>query len=149
MRGVHELREVAERYGARLALDTVSSIGTVPLDLRGVALATASSAKGLGAIAGLALVLTQDIPAIAPEFLPRYLDLGLYLNGDGVPFTGSSPLVGALAGSLTDTDWPARYRAIADAAAQLRARLTGAGLRPVAVEACATPAVTTLARVWV
>lgn len=139
------LHEIAKRYGARLALDTVSSIGTVPLDLSGVALATASSAKGLGAIAGLALVLTQEIPAVAPEFLPRYLDLGLYLNGDGVPFTGSSPLVGTLAGSLTDTDWPARYRAIADAAAQLRARLAGAGLRPVAVEACATPAVTTLA----
>lgn len=139
------LRTIAERHGAKLALDAVSSIGTVPLDLTGVALASASSAKGLGAVAGLAIVLAQAAPAPAPEQLARYLDLGLYLNGDGVPFTGSSPLVGALAASLSDTDWSARYRAIEEGASQLRARLAHAGVRPVACDGCASPAITTLA----
>jgi aspartate aminotransferase-like enzyme/GNAT superfamily N-acetyltransferase len=139
------LTTVARRHGARLALDAVSSIGTVPLDLDGVAYASASSAKGLGAIAGLAIVLAAEAPEPAPDFLPRYLDLALYLHGDGVPFTGSSPLVGALAAALADTDWAARYRAIAEAGEQLRTRLALAGLQPVADVGCATPAVTTLA----
>ncbi len=139
------LKSIARRHGARLALDAVSSIGTVPIDLDGVAFASASSAKGLGAVAGLAIVLSHEAPPPAPTQLPRYLDLGLYLHGDGVPFTGSSPLVGALAAALADTDWSARYRAIAESAAQLRARLALAGVHPVACDGCASPAVTTLA----
>ena len=46
------LRDVAARAGVRICLDAVSSLGAVPLDLRGVHLATGSSGKALGTTPG-------------------------------------------------------------------------------------------------
>ena len=68
---------VAARAGVRLCLDGVSSLGAVPLDLRGVHLASSSSGKALGAFAGLGIVFAgpEDACALSSLRVPAYLDL--------------------------------------------------------------------------
>lgn len=138
------LREVCGARGLRLALDCVSSLGSVPLDLAGVDLASATSGKGLGSFAGLAVVFHDQPVAPAPERLPRYLDLGLYAAGDGVAFTHSSNLVRALAAAVARRDWPAWLDQVAADGAWLRGALRERGMRIVAPEHAAAPAVTTI-----
>jgi aspartate aminotransferase-like enzyme/predicted N-acetyltransferase YhbS len=80
--------------GIRLAADCVSSIGLVPVDLSGVYLATSVSGKALASAPGLALVFHQG--DARPVRAPRYLDLSLYAEADGVPFTMPSQQLDAL-----------------------------------------------------
>jgi aspartate aminotransferase-like enzyme len=136
------LRDVAAETGARLALDAASSVGTVATDFNGVALASTVSGKALGAVAGLAIVCADEVPRPCPT-VPRALDLASYLTGDGVPFTQSSLLVGALASAIASTDWRERFAAIAAADSQLRARLAAAGVAPLVSGPSAAPAVAT------
>lgn len=138
------LRDVCEARGLRLALDCVSSLGSVPLGLAGVYLASATSGKGLGSFAGLAVVFHNQPVAPAPGRLPRYLDLGLYAAGDGVAFTHSSNLVRALATAVARRDWPAWLDQVAADGAWLRGALRARGLRILAPEHAAAPAVTTI-----
>jgi aspartate aminotransferase-like enzyme len=129
----------------RLALDAARAVGCVPVDLRGVYLASATSGKGLGSFAGLSMVFHDRPAAPAPDALPRYVDLGLLAAGDGVPFTQSSNLLGALRIALERRDWPSWLDQVARDGAALRARLRRAGLRVVAPESHAAPAVATIA----
>lgn len=143
---LHDLdmvREVAARSGARLAVDAISSVATVPVSLRHVSWATASSGKGLGAVAGLALVFTDAPPIPAAPGTPRVLDLARYAADAGIPFTVSSLLVGALSSALETTDWPDRFRAIASSSERLRDILGARGHQPLAVASRASPAVAT------
>ena len=80
----------------------------------------------------------------APEKLARYLDLGLYASGDGVPFTQSSNLVYALKASLENTDWDekiARVRRLHD---RVRPRLAELGATFKMPAEHSSPAVITL-----
>ncbi|PAE13934.1 hypothetical protein CHH91_20075, partial [Virgibacillus sp. 7505] len=63
------LKEICSKHGVRLCLDACSSIGSVPVDLSGVWLASSVSGKGLAAYPGLALVF-HDEPAFANDSLP-------------------------------------------------------------------------------
>ncbi|MBM3906656.1 MAG: aminotransferase class V-fold PLP-dependent enzyme [Gemmatimonadetes bacterium] len=143
LNSVNALRDAGQAVGARLALDAASSVGTVPMSLRGVALASAVSGKALGAVAGLSLVCCDEPPMPGDDSLPRYLDLARYLDGDGVPYTQSSLLVGALATAVSSTDWPARYAAIARADRVLRERMEAGGHLPLVRGPDASPAVAT------
>ncbi len=136
-------RTIAARCGARLAIDAASSAGTVPIDLSGIALATTVSGKALGAVAGLAIVCLDAAPLPPAPGTPRCLDLAPYVGTEGVPFTMSSLLVGALAEAVTTTDWPARYAAIAAADAELRLLMRRTGHRPVVGGRLRSPAVCT------
>jgi aspartate aminotransferase-like enzyme len=131
--------------GVRLAVDCISSIGTVPLDLAGVAFASAASGKALGAYPGLAVVFSRDQPVPSRSRLPRYLDLGSYAETNGVPFTHSSNLVAALATALAITDWPERYATLAMASTWLRGQVARLGLNTVAAASDAAPGVCTIA----
>jgi aspartate aminotransferase-like enzyme len=139
------LKDVCAERGVRLAMDCVSSVGTVPVDLSGVALASCASGKGLGAYPGLSMVFYGDGGISAPGRLPRYLDLGQYAAKDGVPFTLSTNLLYALDAAIRDLNPSAVFDCISEAAGHLRAELREMGFRIVADDACATPAVTTLA----
>ncbi len=139
------LRRCAERARAALCLDCVSSIGAVPVRLEGVWLASASSAKGLGAYPGLAAVLVNGAAPRAVPPAPRYLDLAYWLRSDSVPFTHSSNLVAALEAALAGADWETKFRRTAHNACWLRAALRAHGLAPVAPEGDASAAVTSIA----
>jgi len=137
------LKRVARQRGLLLALDAISSIGLVPVDLAGVALATGVSGKGLASVPGLSLVFSHSIPD-ARRDRPRALDLGPYAAADGVPFTLSSNLLYALKASVDEIDAPRRFAALEADGRHLRRRLEAAGLDLVAPEEAACFGVTTI-----
>ncbi len=128
----------------RLAADCVSSIATVPVRLDGVYLATGVSGKALAALPGLSFVLHHH--AVEPsDRLPRYLDLGLYAQLDGVPFTHSSNLLAALRVASERALKGAPFTEMAELGAWLRQELRALGLAPLAEEDSASPAIVTIA----
>lgn len=138
------LARVCRERGVRLALDAVSSFGTVPVDLSDVWMASSTSGKGLGSLAGLALVFHTDAPPTAS--LPRYLDLRAYAEADGgVAFTHTSPLVRALAAALHHAPTPDGFERIRRDTAWLRARLREDGFDVLGDDRAAAPGVVTVA----
>lgn len=137
-------RTLAERLGAEIALDCVSAIGNIALDLRGILFATGVSSKGAGAAPGLSFVLYRRDALVANGQVPRYLDLHLALAKEGMPFTQSSPLVAALEAALPllTTEHFASRAAITTA---VHRRLTAAGMAAVTPAANAAPGVVTIA----
>ena len=128
----------------KLCADCVSSIGTVPVGLAGVYLASGVSGKGIGALPGLSMVFHHH--EISPSSrLPRYLDLGLYADLGGVPFTHSSNLLAALRVASERALARAPFNELAELAAWLRGRLRDLGYRLVTPEAHASPGIVTLA----
>lgn len=102
---LEELKSLCEKQEVRMCLDACSSLGTVPLDLSSVYMASAVSGKGLGSYPGLAMVFHND--TVSPDAnLPAYLDLGLYEKSDTVPFTHSSNSVAALRAALAHNRFP-------------------------------------------
>ena len=89
---IQRLKDYCSRSDTKLVLDCISSVGSLPIDLSGVFLASGVSGKGLGSYPGLAMVFYDHELQPRPERLVRYLDLGLYAAKDGLPFTMSSNL---------------------------------------------------------
>ncbi|MBV8520270.1 MAG: aminotransferase class V-fold PLP-dependent enzyme [Acidobacteria bacterium] len=141
---VAALGALCRARGAKLCLDAVSAIGAVPLDLSHVYLASGTSGKAFASAPGLALVFHDHDVEPAQE-LPRYLDLGLYVREDSVPFTHSSNLVRALRVAVERVDWPRRYAELASMGRWLRSRVAASGWRVLGKDAAAAPHVVTLA----
>jgi aspartate aminotransferase-like enzyme len=139
------LKDLCRKHGARLCLDAISSLGTVPVDLGGVFLASGSSGKALRSFAGVSMVFHHHDVRPAPEKLARYLDLGYYHRQDGVPFTFLSNLVTALHTAIVDVDWDRRFEEIADCSEELRRRLRAKGFELLGAGARTSPAVITIA----
>jgi aspartate aminotransferase-like enzyme/GNAT superfamily N-acetyltransferase len=137
------VRALCRETGTELCVDAISSVGTVEVDFRDVAFATAVSGKGLGAYPGLAIVFHRDPPCDGPS-LPAYLDLRLYSGVASVPFTHSSNLVAALSFALARIG-PARYESVRRDSALLRRKLDEMGLDCVAAAAHASPGIITVA----
>lgn len=139
-----DLKAVCQRHGLRLCLDCTSSLGTVPVNLQGVYLASSVSGKGLASLPGIALVFYNH--EIVPDRrLPRYLDLGYYRQQQGVPFTHSSNLLTLLCQSLRSMQAEERFAAILRYYTWLRRELEKAGLHLVVPEQFAAPAVLSVA----
>ena len=139
------LKELSAERGIRLCMDCISSVGTVPIDLSGVYLASCVSGKGLGAFPGLSMVFYDHDVASAPLALPRYLDLGLLATKNGVPFTTSSNLLYALKTALRRFESDEVFDRIAGVSSRLRRMLGDMGFHIVAPDAHASPAVITIA----
>ena len=90
---------IAGKYKCRTYVDCMSTIGTRPIDLSMITMATASSGKGLASIPGIAIVLS-NIDPVADPATPSYFDLAQYLSKSGVPFTLSSNLLYSLKTSI-------------------------------------------------
>lgn len=145
LRDLPALVKLCAEREVKLAVDCISSIGTVPLDLSEVYLASGASGKALGSYPGISMVFFQNPPMPAPERLPRYLDLGSYVTSDGIAFTQSSNLVSALDTAVRITDWPDRYARLARASNWLHHRLRRLGFSVVAPMEEAAPGVCTIA----
>jgi aspartate aminotransferase-like enzyme len=139
------IKALCVRRGVDLCVDAISSLGTVPVALDQVRFTTSVSGKGLGAFPGVAIVLHDRRIESSGGRLPRYLDLELYARHEGVPFTHSSNLVGALHIALQRQDWNKRFRRVADRSGWLRAHLRYRGFHVVAQESHAAPGVVTIA----
>jgi aspartate aminotransferase-like enzyme len=139
------LKSICAEKEIKLCLDCISSIGTVPVDLSGVYLASCVSGKALASFPGLSMVFYNHDVVSAPTKLPRYLDLGYYAAQSGVPFTHSSNLVYALQTALGRTCWAEKFQQIAEVSTWLRGELRKLGLQIVAPDAQSSPAVVSLA----
>jgi len=139
------LKAMCAGRGVKLCLDGISTVGTLPVDLSGVYLASCSSGKGLRAYPGLAMVFYHHQVTPVPDKLPRYLDLGYYAMENGIPFTFSSNLLHALHAAVKRVDWERRFAQTADLSAGLRLRLAEMGLNLVGNGASTSPAVITIA----
>ena len=139
------LKQLCTENEVKLCLDCISSVGTAPVNLHGVYLASCVSGKGLAAFPGLSMVFYNHKLAPAPKALPRYLDLGFYAANHGVPFTHSSNMLNALQAALRRPSWQKRFEELVETSAWLRAQLRGAGFHVVAGDAVSSPAVVTLA----
>jgi aspartate aminotransferase-like enzyme len=113
----------------RFCLDAISTIGSLPLDLRGVYLAAGTSGKGLRSYPGLAIVFYQHDARPSPETTPRYIDLGNYRAEQGIPFTFSSNLLYALRAAIRRVDWPQRFASVAALSSLLRDALMTLGFK--------------------
>ncbi len=145
MNDLDGLKQLCAENEVKLCLDCISSIGTTPVNLQGVYLASCVSGKGLAAFPGLSMVFYNHKLAPAPKALPRYLDLGYYAAQDGVPFTHSSNMLNALQAALRRPSWHKRYEEMLETCAWLRGQLRGAGFQVVASDAVSSPAVVTIA----
>jgi len=144
MNNVPMLNELCADRGIRLCLDCISAIGTVPVDLQGIYLASCVSGKGLGAFPGLSMVFHHHEIQPEPSRLPRYLDLGYYAGQGGIPFTQSSNLIAALHAALKRYDSPQPFTETAELSAWLRPKLREIGFSILAPDAHSAPAVVTL-----
>ncbi|MBN8191301.1 aminotransferase class V-fold PLP-dependent enzyme [Bacillus sp. NTK074B] len=101
---IGELLSLCHKYNVELCIDACSSVGAVPVDFNNVYLATSVSGKALGSYPGLALVFHRD--ELEPnQSIPRYLDVGMYAENNGIPYTHSSNLLGALKESMRVIDY--------------------------------------------
>jgi aspartate aminotransferase-like enzyme len=142
---VNALKALCGESGTNLCLDAISSVGTLPVDLRGVYFATGSSGKGLRAYPGLSMVFHHHEVAPQPERLPRYLDLGYYAHQEGVPFTFSSNLLHALHAAIKHVNWERRFAGLVELSGFLRTRLAELGFELVGAQTETSPAVVTIA----
>lgn len=142
---IDNFKESCAQGGVKLALDCISTIGMLPVDLSGVFLASGVSGKSLGSYPGLSMVFYNHELEPRPDRLPRYLDLGLHAVKGGIPFTMSSNLVHALDTALDRFDSMQVFDDIRETSSRLRERLRGMSLQMVAEDCDAAPAVTTVA----
>lgn len=134
---VSALKQIARETGARLCLDCVSSLGSVPLDLSDVWLASGVSGKALGAYSGLSFVFASELPRRNGHVVPSYLDVAETIRTEGPRFTFSSPLLYALERALElEYDYPRLGRLV-------RAGLRNAHIEPLVTGDDAAPTVTT------
>jgi len=139
------LKSLCAARGVKLCVDSISTVGTMPVDLHGIYLATATSGKGLRGYPGLALVFHHHELKPAPDRLPRYLDLGYYATQGGIPYTLSSNLLHALHAAARRVDWVRRFAEIREWSDYAHGRLRESCLEVVGSNAVTSPAVVTLA----
>lgn len=138
------LKALCAEFQVKLCLDCISSVGTMPVDLSGVFLASCSSGKGLRSYPGVSMVFHNHAVTTQPERLPRYLDLGYYSQQQGVPFTFSSNLLHALHAAVKHVDWGKRFADTIELSAFLRDRLRELSFALVGGLAETSPAVITI-----
>ncbi len=138
------LKKCCSQYAVLLAVDCVSAIGTMPVDLTAIDYASGVSGKGLLSYSGLSFVFhNREVGKC--DTLPRYLDLGAYAEAGGIPYTQSSNLLSALDAALRKFVQPEEvYERIAKRALRIRAVAEQAGFIIVAPEKTASPTISTL-----
>jgi len=142
---VTTLADLCDCHGAKLALDCISTLGTLPVDLRRAYLASGASGKGLRSYPGVAMVFYNHELTAPASPLPRYFDLSYYAGEQGIPFTFSSNLLHALHAAVKHVDWTARFAGVVRMSGGLRSRLEELGFAIVGRGTTASPVVLTLA----
>ena len=138
------LKEVSRVHGLTLAVDCVSAIGTIPINLAGVAFASGVSGKGLLSYTGLSFVFHSE-EVEKSDRLPRYLDLGAYVEADGVPYSQSSNLVSALDVALRRYEHAEEvFSRVGERAQKVRTVVEESGLKILAPENTAAPSIITV-----
>jgi len=139
---IDTLKEISSSNNLLLCADCISSLGAVDIDLSGVYLASGASGKALAAYPGLCFVIYNK--KIRPNSaIPRYLDLGSFINSEGVPFTLSSNLLFAFNRSLKLLDIKSNRDFASGCGEIIRDRLDQMSVETVNDRAVSSPAVVT------
>jgi aspartate aminotransferase-like enzyme len=139
------LKNLCAETQAKLCLDCISTIGTMPVDLTGIFLATCASGKGLRSYPGLSMIFyNHSTAAEGARKLPRYFDLDFYARQEGIPFTFSSNLLHALRAAVKRVNWEKRFAETAEMSTWLRERLVEQGFHLAGNGAAVSPAVITI-----
>lgn len=141
---IEMVQEMCDARGIKLCLDCISSLGTVPVDLSGIYLASGTSGKGLASISGLSMVFHNHDFEPAPDDIPCVLDLGIYQQSEGIPFTIQSNLVYALLAALQSHNWDKRFEDVRGWSKSIRRKLAEIDAPILAPDSCAMPAVVTI-----
>ncbi len=145
------LVQVARKWGVRVCVDCISSLGAVPLDLRHVYLASGATGKSLGSYAGAALIFAdgEALRKIDRRHVPSYFDINAALESEGPCYTFPSPTLMALEAALQEYATPERaqatYARYHELGLYVREQLRRLDLPPLAAEDCASSVVTTFA----
>lgn len=99
---LNAISEISSNKKCKLFVDCMSTIGTAPIDLSKISMATGSSGKGLCSLSGIALVFS-NIEILKCDEIPKYFDLHFYKLSQGIPFTFSSNQLEALSISIQKT----------------------------------------------
>jgi len=142
---LERLKALGAEFQVKLCLDCISSIGTLPVDLTGVWLASCASGKGLRSYPGVSMVFYHHEVAPSPQALPRYLDLGYNAAQQGLPFTFSSNLLHALHAAVKRVRWDERFAGLCALSAWLRTQLRELGFELIGDGASTSPAIVTIA----
>lgn len=143
------LVRLARARGIRVCVDCISSLGAVPIDLKGVYLASGATGKSLGSYAGVAIIFADaaTLANLDLERIPSYFDIAALLDTEGPRYTFPSPtllaLEAALAEYATADKAMRRYDRYAALGAYVRQQLRALDLEPLASEEWACPVVTT------
>jgi aspartate aminotransferase-like enzyme len=136
------LKDIAKNYQLKICFDCISSIGATDMDLRDVFLASGVSGKAIGAFTGLSFVFHQH-EMKSSSSLPKYLDLGYYMEKNSIPFSHSSNLLEALGNALEDISY-VYYEKIEKVYSILYEELTVKGFQLVIGKEMATPIILTI-----
>lgn len=139
------LKKISKQSGSKLVIDCISSIGTLPIDLNGVTFATGVSGKALASYTGLSFVFHEEMIK-QTNSLPRYLDLGIYAESGGIPYTQSSNQVRALAAALERYEQPEKiYDQMSNRFLTIRRGVEEIGCSVLANDEDAAPTILTIA----
>jgi aspartate aminotransferase-like enzyme len=141
---IDALATICKAHDIKLCVDCISSIATVPVNLKDVYLASGVSGKAFCSFGGLAIVFYNHEVAISPN-IARYLDLGYYRAENGIPFTISSCLAYALKAAVESLEQePNIYEKIAHHSKTIRIELERLDFNIMNDIAVSSPAVITV-----
>ncbi|MEN1936142.1 aminotransferase class V-fold PLP-dependent enzyme [Paenibacillus sp. 102] len=135
---------ISKRYGIKLCVDCISSIGAIQFSLEDVYFASGVSGKAIGAYTGLSFVFYNHI-VNANETLPTYMDIGMYEESGSVPYSQSWNLIYALQEALKKFEDEAEYEKIYQTYAFIEETVTNMGLQLVSPKEHASSIILTIA----
>ncbi|MDR0534947.1 MAG: aminotransferase class V-fold PLP-dependent enzyme [Puniceicoccales bacterium] len=144
---VNPLSEIIQHASEKrltVAVDAISAVGNIPVDVSGADFATAVSGKGLCGYPGLGIVMHKEATIEQRLDIPSYMDLGYWIKQNGVGFTHSSNLIAALATTLGEKNYEERFHVIAARDRWLREALSRSRFSVLTSGPGACPAVLTL-----
>ncbi len=137
------ITDICADNSVKSLVDCISSLGTVPVDLKKAYMATGVSGKGLASYPGLSFVFYNHLILPKRKNLPRYLDLNSYVTAKGVPYTLSSNLLYAVSKALELTDVEANSERSQECSVIIRNKLKDMGLEVVGKNTDCSPAIVT------
>lgn len=118
------------KHDVKICVDVISSLGTEKIDLSSVYLASGVSSKGLASFAGLSIIFYNYCLKGVKQVLPSSINLSVFANAKGIPFTLNSNLLRALDQSLKNfEDFDKRLNSIQKISDHLRIAIEQKGLK--------------------
>ncbi|MGG1152943.1 aminotransferase class V-fold PLP-dependent enzyme [Bacillus wiedmannii] len=138
-----ELNTLCNKLQMKLCVDCISSIGAIPIDLKGVYFASGVSGKAIKSFTGLSFVFYNHNVKVN-EKLPAYMDIGMYEENESIPYSHSWNLIYALQEALKRFEDAKVFEKINETYAYIEQAITNMGLNLVSPKEHAAPIIVTI-----